>query len=59
MESLLDDNTRQALENMSKPLRDRLKNANKELSDTLVILEKLQTKIKIYLPKNFTLGGYR
>lgn len=45
MESLLNDDTKKALALMSKPLRDRLENVQKNVSDTLTLLEKLQTKL--------------
>ena len=45
MKSLLDDETKQALNAMAKPLKDRLVSMQNKVSDTIVLLEKLQIKL--------------
>lgn len=45
MESLLDNDTKIALENMGKPLRIKLANIQNKVSVTLIILEKLLIKV--------------
>ena len=48
-DSLLDDDTKKALELMSLPLKIKLITCQKHISDTLLVLQKLQTKLSIYL----------